>query len=188
MGPGHLSPLNLLIAFILAELVVKPVATLVHELAHATVALRIAPGPVIVLVGKPDNAVQILFKRLKISWSPIPLRRQWLGFRPAGYCKWSAVEATSRDRLLVSLAGPLATALLIPLFIWATVEYAGMSQWIPATWGICALDALISCLFNLDPRPANDAERAGANRIKRDGPQALAAYREWRAIGDPQGW
>ncbi len=60
MGPGHVSPLNLLIAFMLAELVVRPFATLIHELAHATVALRVAPGPVIVLVGKPDNAFQIL--------------------------------------------------------------------------------------------------------------------------------
>jgi len=183
MGPGHISALNWLIALLVAEFVVKPFATLIHELAHATVALRVAPGHVVVVVGRPDTTIQIHFERLKLWWSPVPMRHNWLGLKPGGVCKCDIRNATPRDQLLVALAGPLATALLIPVFIWATVECAGMPQWIPATWGLSALGAVISCLFNLDPRPTSDSERSGHNWIWRDGPRALAAYRAWRAAG-----
>lgn len=181
MGPGHISPLNWLIAFIVAEFVVRPLATLIHELGHAVVALRVAPGPVVVVVGRPSTAFQILFERLKIAWSPFPMQPSLLHPRRGGYCRFDQRRVGPRDRMLVGLAGPAATALLIPIFIWATVESAGMPQWIPAAWGLSALGAFISVAYNLDPRPANDSERTSPNEPMRDGPRTLAAYREWRA-------
>jgi hypothetical protein len=182
MGPGHISPLDWFIAFIAAEFLVMPLVTLVHEMGHAAVALRVSSGIVVVVVGKPSTAFQVLFERLKVIWSPVP-ERLTLSPRPAGACRYDQADVKPRDQMLVTLAGPLATSLLIPVFIWATVECAGMPQWIPATWGLSALGAFISCLYNLDPRPATDAERAALNKPRRDGPQALAAYRAWRATG-----
>jgi hypothetical protein len=87
--------------------------------------------------------------------------------------------------MFIGLSGPAATALLIPIFIWATIECAGMPRWIPAAWGLSALNACISVAYNLDPRPANGSERTGTNRLVRDGPRVLAAYREWRVQREP---
>jgi hypothetical protein len=176
---ARLSPTSLLAAVFL----VKPLVTLVHELGHAAVALRVSSGIVVMLVGKPSTAFQVLFERLKVIWSPVP-ERLTLSLRPAGVCRYDQANVKPRDKTLVTLAGPLATALLIPVFIWATVECAGMSQWIPATWGLSALGAFVSCLYNLDPRPANDAERAALDKPRRGGPKALAVYRAWRNEGD----
>jgi hypothetical protein len=181
MGPGHISALNWLIALLVAEFAVKPLATLIHELGHAVVALRVAPGPVVVVVGRPSTAFQVLFEHLKVMWSPLPMRSSWLRPSPGGYCKFDQRGVDPRDRMLVGLAGPAATALLVPIFIWATFECAGMPQWIPVVWGLSALGACISLAYNLDPRPANTSERTAATGSMRDGPRALAAYREWRA-------
>jgi hypothetical protein len=78
--------------------------------------------------------------------------------------------------------GPDPPRLALQIFIWATIECAGLPQWIPAAWGLSALGACISVAYNLDSRPANTHERKGTNRVIRDGPRALAAYREWKAL------
>ena len=177
MGPEHISPVDWLIGLLAAEFLVMPLITLAHEMGHAAVALRVSSGAVIVHVGRPGTGFEIHFERLKVSWSPIPAR----GVQFRGVCVWNGPAASARDWLVVSLAGPLVTALLIPVFVWATVESVGMPVWITTAFGLSALGAFISCLYNLDPRPANDAERAAPYRARRDGPKALAAYRAWRA-------
>jgi hypothetical protein len=49
--------------------------------------------------------------------------------------------------------------------------------WIPATFGLNALACFVGCLVNLDPRRTAGEVRAS---LRRDGPQALAAYRAMR--------
>jgi hypothetical protein len=176
MLPGGISPANLFIGFLAAMFLVMPIITLVHELAHAVVALRVSSDRVLVLVGGQPAPVRINGRRLQINWSPLPMR----GVRGAGVCIWQDESSSPSSRLAVAVAGPFATALLIPLFLFLMVKSIGMPDWVPATWGVSALIAFISVLFNADPRPANAAERAGHNIVVRDGPRALAAFRAWR--------
>lgn len=178
VGPVHISLLDWCVALVAAEFVVAPLATLAHELGHAWVALRLTSGRVIVHVGRPSMALGVDFERLMIRWSPVPAR----GVEFRGVCIWDAASATPRDRFQVTIAGPLVTVSLIPLFVLGAFASAGGPDWIPATFGLSALGAFISCLVNLDPRPANATERAAPGRSRRDGPKAIAAYRAWRGV------
>ena len=160
----------------MTTLVVMPLATLGHELGHALLALRAVPGPVIVHVGRPPAWIELDWPRLKIRWSPLPAR----GVPFAGLCVWRGSLASPRAKVAVYLAGPLVTALQIPVFLALLALCREMADWIPATWGLSALVAFIGVLFNLDPRTSAEAN-AAHGAIRRDGPQALAAYRVWRA-------
>jgi hypothetical protein len=142
------------------------------------VALRKTSGPVTISVGRPSAAIGIQFERLKISWSPVPARG--VGFRGITTSKGPVAP---RDRMWVTLAGPIATVLLLPVYVALAILTAGDPGWIPATFGLGALACFVGLLFNLDPRPADAAERAGTKPMGRDGPQAMAAYREMRRSG-----
>jgi hypothetical protein len=174
VGPG-VSSIDLLIAVLLVSFVVSPLAALAHELGHAAVALRLSSGPVIVHVGRPPAPLRWHFERLQITWSPLPPR----GVPFSGLCL-SRPAASPRARLAVLLAGPAVTALLVPAFLLAMVASLDLPGWVPATWGVAALGAFTSLLYNADPRPATKAERAGAANMRRDGPRALDEFRAWR--------
>jgi hypothetical protein len=176
MLPGGISPANLFVAFLAATFLVMPVATLLHEVGHAVVALRVSSGRVLVHVGRPPAPVRIEGVRLVINWSPLPMR----GVPFGGLCMWRQRSSSPRARLAVAIAGPLVTAALVPVFLFLMVKSIGMPDWVPATWGLSALFAFVSVLVDADPRPANAAERAGDRVVIRDGPRALAAYRAWR--------
>jgi hypothetical protein len=174
VGPG-VSPIDLLIAVLLVSFVVSPLAALAHELGHAAVALRLSSGPVIVHVGRPPAPLRWHFERLQITWSPLPPR----GVPFGGLCL-SCPAASPRARLAVLLAGPAVTALLVPAFLLAMVASLDSPGWVSATWGLAALSAFASLLYNIDPRPATKAERGGPTTMRRDGPVALAEFRAWR--------
>ncbi len=174
MSPPHLGFLNLIVGFFLAGFVIMPLATLAHELGHAVLALRFSADPVIVQVGRPPAIVEIASERLSVSWSLLPAR----GVPFAGLCLWNMKYATDLERMAVFLAGPLVTALLVPLFLWATIASFGSPHWLTATCLISAIGALVSVLFNIDPRTTDDEVRTG--QIRRDGPRARAAFRAWR--------
>ncbi len=175
MGRLHLSPGELALAFLLAQFILAPLSTLVHELGHAVVALRSIPGKVTVVVGRQSAALGIVFERLTIWWSPIPAR----GVSFAGICLCDLRQATPRARLCLLLAGPTVTALLIPIYVYATFLTARSSPGlIPATFACAAFSCFVSCLWNLDPRQTKVEK--DASTIRRDGPQALAAYRAMR--------
>jgi hypothetical protein len=157
----------------LAEFVVSPLSTLAHELGHARAALHAAPGKVTIVVGRKSAAVGIFFERLGIWWSPIPARG--VSFR--GICFWNARLASPRGHLTVALQGPVVTALLIPTYAAGAVVTRTSPAWIPATFGLSAFACFIGCLVNLDPRITAE-EKKGS--LRRDGPQALAAYRAMR--------
>lgn len=93
------------------------------------------------------------------------------------------MKASPRQQLLVYLGGPLVTALLIPMLVWAAIECASMPGWISATWILSTFGATWSLLYSLDPRSANKKERESSSHLLRDGPLAIAAYRAWRARG-----
>jgi hypothetical protein len=173
VGPFHIGLGGFLVALLLGEFVVAPVSTLAHELGHAAAALKAAPGKVTVVVGRKSTAIGIEFERLMIWWSPIPAR----GVSFSGICIWNGSTATPRGRLSVALRGPLVTALLIPIYAAAAMLTKNSATWIPATFGLSAFACFISCLINLDPRRTPDEVKAS---FRRDGPQALAAYRAMR--------
>jgi hypothetical protein len=174
VGPFHIGLGNFLLALLLAEFVLTPISTLIHELGHATIALKATPKGtrVTVVVGKKTAALGIVFERLTIWWSPIPA--SGVSFR--GICIWQGHLASHRDRLKMALAGPLMTALLIPVYVAAAVVTRTSVTWIPATFGLAAFGCFASLLMNADPRTTK-AELSSRVSIKRDGPQALAAYR-----------
>jgi hypothetical protein len=175
MGRLHLSPGELVLAFLLAVYVVNQFSVLAHELGHAIVALRSTSGKVTVVVGRQSAALGIVFERLTIWWSPIPAR----GVPFAGICLCDVRQATPRAQLIMMLAGPAVTALLIPAYVYAAILTARSSPGlIPATFACAAFACFVSCLWNLDPRQT-EAEK-GARLFRRDGPQALAAYRRMR--------
>jgi hypothetical protein len=173
--PPGLSAIDVVIAFALVSFVISPLATLAHELGHAAVALRVSPGPVFVHVGRPPPLLRWRSTRLQINWSPLPPR----GVPFAGLCL-SRPARSPRARLAVLLAGPVVTALLVPVLLLAMVASLGSAGWVPATWGLGALTAFVSLLYNIGPRPATKEERAGAATMRRDGPEALAEFRAWR--------
>ena len=175
IGPFHIGLGNFLVALVLAEFVVSPLSTLAHELGHAGAALREAPGKVTIVVGRKSAAFGIFFERLGIWWSPIPARG--VSFR--GVCIWNARLATPRGRLSVALRGPLVTALLIPIYAAAAVATRTLPVWIPATFGLSAFACFVGCLVNLDPRRTTEEKKTS---LRRDGPQALAAFREMRRL------
>lgn len=125
------------------------------------------------MVGRKSTAIGIEFERLHIWWSPVPAR----GVRFMGICIWNASRASPRGRLSVALRGPLITALLIPVYLGAAVMSKDSATWIPATFGFSAFARFLSCLINLDPRRTSEEVKAS---FRRDGPQALAAYRAMR--------
>jgi hypothetical protein len=155
--------------------VVAPLSTLIHEIGHAVAAMNAAPGKVTVVVGRKSTAIGIEFERLNIWWSPVPAR----GVRFLGVCIWNARLASPRGRLSVALRGPLMTMLLIPIYVAATVISKDSPAWIPATFGFSAFACFVSCLINLDPRRTPEVKSS----FRRDGPQALAAYRAMRRNG-----
>ena len=133
-----------------------PFATLAHELGHAALALRAGPGSVIIQVGRPPSWFELAFECLTIRWSPRPMR----GVPFAGICVWNPRDTDPGALFAIAVAGPIVTALLIPVFVLAAFAFAGSAPWITASWGMSAFCCFTSLRINADPRPANDAERA----------------------------
>lgn len=171
---GLLPPVHLLVGFVVAMLLVRPLQTVAHELGHAAAALRAAPyDRVNIVLGGAPPWVFVETDRLRIAWSP----RRMKGAGGGAFCSWNQAAASHRDRFLVCIAGPLVDLASIPVFVLAMVACLGLPNWIPSVWGASALIAFISVLINLDPRTAE----AHLGSPERDGPRALAAYRSWRA-------
>ena len=174
MGPLHLSFLDFAVGILLASFLVMPFATLVHELGHAVLALRFSVGRVTVQVGRPPPLIEVEGERLRVRWSPVPGR----GVPFAGLCQWDNRYATDLEMMAVILAGPLLEALLVPLFLWATIDSVGSPHWLTATWLATALAVFSKLLINLDPRVTDEELRTG--RLDCDGQRARAVYRAWR--------
>lgn len=152
-----------------------PLVALVHELGHAVAALFVSRERVLTVLGEPPpTLLEFDVGRFKfaLGW-PFPLRRTSSG------TIWGSGSAGPGARLIVSLAGPLAAGMLLPLFLWLVVATAGVPGWVSAMLLGGALVVLIDLLMNLDPRSRSE-DWLGPFSPLRDGPRALAAYREWR--------
>ena len=63
---------DVIVAVVLATTVLLPVLTLLHELGHAAVALRVTSGDVHVHVGRSPALIGFRLGRLLVSFSPVP--------------------------------------------------------------------------------------------------------------------
>lgn len=81
-----------LVAIVLVVTVLLPILTLVHELGHAAVALRVSEGPVEVHVGRAPAQLRFRVGRLLVSFSALPPR----GVPFVGICEY---QRTSRSVL-----------------------------------------------------------------------------------------
>jgi hypothetical protein len=174
--PPGITTLDFFTGLFLGGVVLMPLETLAHELGHGLVAVRASRGPVRLYVGRPPFLIEARFGRMSISWSPLPTR----GVPFGGLCVWHPRRATPSGRLAVIVAGPIVTAIFVLLFLLAAFQTAQMPGLIPATFLGAAMISFITLLMGADPRPANARERAEPDGIRRDGPQARAAYRAWR--------
>ena len=166
-----------LIAFLTVLLIVQPLALLLHELGHALAALQVSTGPVEVVVGGSSPAVEIQLKRLKIYFSLVPCSPRT---GTSGFCRWNPEGGSALDQILICLAGPYVSALLIGVFILAAFACAGLPDWVSTIWILSAIWTTISLLMCFDPRPGRRREPKFATSLVRDIPRAMAAYRQWR--------
>jgi hypothetical protein len=167
------------VAVVLVVAVLLPILTLLHELGHAVVALRVSEGPVHVQVGRPPAQLRFRIGRLQVSFSPLPAR----GMPFAGLCLFQRTSRSVVRELVLLLAGPAMSALAaVALAAAAVISLRSAPLWLTLTLVYGAIQALIAFLYNIDPRPATKSERARA-AVRRDGPKALRCYRLWRAGG-----
>jgi hypothetical protein len=154
--------------------VVFPICTLIHEIAHAILALRYSTGRVVVWSGRPPAFIEMVGDRVRVYWSPLPMRNVGKG----GLCSWNAGEATDLERVAVSLAGPLTDALFVSLLIWATFTTGADHSFVSRLILVTTYLSLARLFANLNPR--SRVERDGVMVPWSDGATALAAYRRWR--------
>jgi hypothetical protein len=164
------------VAISLTGFVVMPLLSLLHELGHALVALRVAPGLVQVHVGRPPG-LRVESRRLRIGFNIFPAN----GVSFVGLCIRERVSSDPRKELLVVLAGPVMTLLAaIALAVLALGSIDGEQHWLTLTFAFGALSALLSFLKNVYPR-STSLRHNKRQQFVRDGPKALAYYRLWRA-------
>jgi membrane-associated protease RseP (regulator of RpoE activity) len=167
------------VAVVLTAVVFLPLLTLLHELGHAAVALRVTTGTVQVDVGRPPALFRLRLGRLFISFSPVPPR----GVPFAGVCMYQRSSRRPLAELALLLAGPAMNALAAAVLgLLAFSARHAQPAWLTLTLTSAALLALVAFLYNMDPRPASRGERMRVE-VRRDGPKALRCYRVWRAGG-----
>jgi hypothetical protein len=167
------------VAVVLTATVFLPLLTLLHELGHAAVALRVTTGAVQVHVGRPQALVRLRLGRLLVSFSPVPPR----GVPFAGVCMYQRTSRRPLAELVLLLAGPAMNGLAAAVLgVLAFSTRHAQPMWLTLTLTSAALLALVAFLYNMDPRPASRGERMRVE-VRRDGPKALRCYRVWRAGG-----
>jgi hypothetical protein len=173
------SIVDFVVAVVLTATVLLPLLTLLHELGHAAVALRVTSGAVHVDIGRPPARVRLRVGRLFVTFSPVPPR----GVPFAGVCMYQRSSRRPLAELALLLAGPAMNALaalVLGLLAFSTLHVGPM--WLTVTLSSAALLSLVALLYNIDPRPASRGERMRVE-VRRDGPKALRCYRVWRAGG-----
>jgi hypothetical protein len=153
-----------------------PFEILVHELAHAVVALLVSRGPVDVVVGKDPGPLRFRIGRLTVSWNPFPTRDRWW----AGVCRYHRSADPVRRALVVAAgpAGDLVSAIVLALL---ARRYGPVIPYVGAALLAAAAFAAACALFNF--LPALSAPR----RVKHpdsDGARFHAALAEWRTQRD----
>jgi hypothetical protein len=91
------------VTWIICVWALAPICTLLHELGHAAVALRLTRDPVLVQVGTTKHATRVHFGRLHMSLSL---------YGAGGFCRSNANGLTRAQHLERILAGPVVNLLL----------------------------------------------------------------------------
>lgn len=153
-----------LLALVVLSLFVVPLVVWVHELGHALVAMRLLDAEVELTVGSVG-------KVLEAQWGSLQVRVNALGGQ--GQVSLDGARATARDMLLISLAGPAASAC-------GLVVTAVALAWVPpglvhdAIW----VAMLFSVAATLSVVPLAVSRAApGRPEVRSDGQLALAAAR-----------
>jgi len=111
-------------------LVVSPLVTLAHELAHALVAATVSARPVLVRVGAEPALVRSTLGRLRFRLNP------WRGW--VGLASWEEQGVSVWRAIGVSAAGPLASLLLAVALALAAMALSGFAAEMAGTAGLYA--------------------------------------------------
>lgn len=158
-----------------AVLVVAPLLTTLHELAHAAVALAVQPGRVIVQLGSGDLRRTLRVGRLEV-------RHRSPAWFWAGSFGVEGSAPSPRGQVAVSLAGPvssLATGLVLLAVHWNASLPAGVAHLVSAGM----VFSLVQFLATIVPLvyPAGMPGYAG---LPSDGLRAVRALADLRAGRD----
>jgi hypothetical protein len=135
-------PRRVTVALVVAALL-EPLLTLIHELAHATVALTQTEGLVTVRVGRSPAAWRMRLGRLQLALHPRPGRNE-----PAGLATVYA-KLGFGVRIAFFLAGPLAHSAAATAILVLAIHAQS------TTFQIVGVLLLVMALRNLVPRERN---------------------------------
>jgi hypothetical protein len=162
MDSGPSIPLTLAIALLLA-----PVLGLIHDLGHATAALVLLPGRVLVRVGGPQPLGAVDVGRMNVSFHPLVL--PW---RFDAVCSYEADSASRAETIAIALAGP-AASLVAGVFALNALEHAGSGP-LHDVLKVATLLSLGSVVVCLLPFTLTDSQ---GTRLRTDGATAIDALR-----------
>jgi hypothetical protein len=159
---------------LLLLLAIAPAEVLVHELAHAAVALRLTTAPVHVHVGRYPGLARFRLGRLHVNLHLLPAR----GVRWAGICVFDPLSPTASAQIIA--AGPLgslawAVCCAVVLRLWG----GGFDVATRGLLGICAVSAAISAVYN---GSGAFLARVAADRPDTDGALLRRALKAQRAL------
>ena len=158
------APLPSLLQLLLAT----PLAVLIHELAHAGMALSLTRGRVLVVVGYGPG-MKLSFGRLALHVSPLAA---------SGCCVHRATR-DSADRGIIAAAGPVAS-LLVAALGWRLGEaIAGGHEFLAGLWMALGLASAAIALVTALPLRYPAALAVGDDRDS-DGMTVLRSLRSRR--------
>jgi hypothetical protein len=151
----------------LAWWLLMPLSVLAHELGHAAVALALTDGRPSVQIGvDPDRSVTL--GRLTLRVDPRAWRQQWYG-----YCRYGATPDGRFGRAALSLAGPVASGLVLAAAAAGTTWAEGLARYTLVGLGFWTGAQLVVTLA-----PVTYPEWMGAYAgLDSDGKQAMEALR-----------
>lgn len=161
-------PVEVPLPSLLQLLIATPVAVLLHELAHAGMALALTRGKVLVVVGY-GPAMKLQMGRLALHVSPLAA---------SGCCVHRATRGSS-DRAIIAAAGPVAS-LMFAVLGWRVSEaLAGGHLFLAGLAAALGAASLLVTLLTALPLRYPVALAIGADRDS-DGLTVLRALRRGR--------
>jgi hypothetical protein len=140
-------------------LVVSPLVTLAHELAHALVAATVSARPVLVRVGAEPALVRFTLGRLRFRLNP------WRGW--VGLASWEEQGVSVWRAIGVSAAGPLASLLLAVALALAAMALSGFAAEMAGTAGLYAYRVRAYGFSVALPELVERLRRPGKRRLTR---------------------
>ncbi len=150
---------------LLQLLVATPLVVLLHELAHAGMALALTRGKVLVVVGYGPG-MKLQLGRLAVHLSPLA----------ASGCCVHRTTRESTDRAIIAAAGPVAS-LMLAVLGWRTSEVlVGSHPFLAGFAAAVGIAGLLTAIFTAIPMRYPAELAVGAERDS-DGMVVLRALR-----------